>query len=448
MRIKIREFAYAWGKSMLVLLSNTVIMVPFLLFLSLNDGIAERSVLPFALYYTCRILGVFLIRAIKNTISSLELLILSLYTGLAGSVLAFIGPLNSWLYLPAGILIGLSASWLPTATVTLNHFQPNTEKKTSYPLLLLALIALFAGLTLSGTLGLSLSFGLYILFYAIALGYAYEAASKQVLTNKMKPETALYLSKKDLFIFTGLCLLLILLRAGRLLSSALAIGVSLLGFSFFFVFLIYKTRKEYRNYQIPLSLNVLTFLNGAVGNFLFLFGSLYVINIFGKGSENLLLYLPYALGMVFALATYKEITHLVPYMDNFILLGLGLGLLMMLVPSALSFSFFLLSYGHFLLNKWLNNQYFMALHIPEDHRILLKNTTQKKGSLIHQFFLIIFLLLLTEKQNNSKSFFLQLINPQSPHLSAAHIFYGLALLSIAGFLILIVSYFYLKRRKI
>lgn len=152
MRIKIREIAYDWGKSMLVVLSNTVIMVPFLLFLSLNDGITERSVLPFALYYTCRILGVFLVRAIKNTISSLELLILSLYTGLAGSVFAFIGPLNSWLYLPAGVLIGLSASWLPTATVTLNHFQPNTEKKTSYPLLLLALIALFAGLTLSGTL--------------------------------------------------------------------------------------------------------------------------------------------------------------------------------------------------------------------------------------------------------------------------------------------------------
>ena len=310
------------------------------------------------------------------------------------------------------------------------------------------MIALFAGLTLSGTLGLSLSFGLYILFYAIALGYAYEAVGKQVLTNRMKPEAALYLSKKDLFIFTGLCLLLILLRTGRLLSSALAIGVSLLGFSFFFVFLIYKTRKEYRNYQIPLSLNILTFLNGAIGNFLFLFGSLYVINIFGKGSENLLLYLPYALGMVIALATYKKITQLVPHMDNFILLGLVLGLLMTLVPSALSFSFFLLSYGHFLLNKWLNNQYFMALHIPEDHRILLKNTTQKKGSLIHQFFLIIFLLFLTEKQNNSKTFFLQLINPQSSHLSAAHIFYGLALLSIGGFLILIVSYFYLKRRKI
>ncbi|MFK4797043.1 hypothetical protein [Lactococcus petauri] len=92
MRIKIREIAYDWGKSMLVVLSNTVIMVPFLLFLSLNDGITERSVLPFALYYTCRILGVFLVRAIKNTISSLELLILSLYTGLAGSVFALLAP--------------------------------------------------------------------------------------------------------------------------------------------------------------------------------------------------------------------------------------------------------------------------------------------------------------------------------------------------------------------
>ncbi|WP_312682165.1 hypothetical protein [Lactococcus taiwanensis] len=217
---------------------------------------------------------------------------------------------------------------------------------------------------------------------------------------------------------------------------------------YLFLLLIYKTGKEYRNYQVPLPLNILTFLNGAVGNFLFLFGSLYVVNIFGKGSETLLLYVPYALGMVIALGTFGKLSKMVSKnFEHYILIGLFIGFIAMLFPAALSVGFFLLSYTHFLLNRWLNNQYFLENHIPEDQRILLKNTTQKKGSSIHQFFLVILMFIITEKQTTSQSLFLQLMNPQSAHLSASTIFHLMSEISIIGFLILIVSYFYLKYRK-
>ncbi|QSE76470.1 hypothetical protein JW886_08390 [Lactococcus taiwanensis] len=449
MKVKLHQIAYEFGKSTLLVLSNTVIMVPFLLFLGLSDGRTETSVLPFALYYACRILGVFLIRAIKNTISSLELLVAALSVGLLGSILALFGPLLPILYLFSGILIGLSASWLPSANVTLNHFQPNKEKKVYYPVVLVGLLALFWGLSLSGNAGVWLSFGVYTVFYIIALLYAREATLRQILINRTMPkESSVLFSKREFWIFTGLCLLLIVLRSGRLLDSALSINIALIGFCIFFLLLIYKTGKEYRNYQVPLPLNILTFLNGAVGNFLFLFGSLYVVNIFGKGSETLLLYVPYALGMVIALGSFGKLSKMVSKnFEHYILIGLFIGFIAMLFPAALSVGFFLLSYTHFLLNRWLNNQYFLENHIPEDQRILLKNTTQKKGSLIHQFFLVILMFIITEKQTTSQSLFLQLMNPQSAHLSASTIFHLMSEISIIGFLILIVSYFYLKYRK-
>lgn len=75
------------GNTALSLLSNTIIVVPYLLYIQLSDGHNLLTILPFVLFYTLRMTGIFLVRGINLSLTSLGLLKISLLLGLAGSLI-------------------------------------------------------------------------------------------------------------------------------------------------------------------------------------------------------------------------------------------------------------------------------------------------------------------------------------------------------------------------
>ncbi|EQC54528.1 hypothetical protein LLT6_14710 [Lactococcus cremoris subsp. cremoris TIFN6] len=58
------------GKSALLILSNTIIVLPFMIFIQIAKGTSLLALLPFLLFYTFRMTGIFFIRGIKTRINS------------------------------------------------------------------------------------------------------------------------------------------------------------------------------------------------------------------------------------------------------------------------------------------------------------------------------------------------------------------------------------------
>ncbi|KKW73475.1 hypothetical protein [Lactococcus cremoris] len=78
------------GKSALLILSNTIIVLPFMIFIQIAKGTSLLALLPFLLFYTFRMTGIFFIRGIKTRINSYSLLKISLYAGLLVAYLDFL----------------------------------------------------------------------------------------------------------------------------------------------------------------------------------------------------------------------------------------------------------------------------------------------------------------------------------------------------------------------
>ena len=107
---KIKQFGRNFTQTTPFILSNTVILIPYLLFLSLSDGNGWLSILPFTLFYTFRMTGLFLISSLRFGLDSYTLLMISLLMGGAGSLLGILGVIYFPLFYLSSILLGLSAS--------------------------------------------------------------------------------------------------------------------------------------------------------------------------------------------------------------------------------------------------------------------------------------------------------------------------------------------------
>ena len=92
---RIKKWLVTFAQTTPFLLSNTVIVIPYLLFLGLNDGKSWLTILPFTLFYTLRMTGIFLIRSIRLGLDSYTLLIGAL---LMGGVGAFAGVLGVYYF--------------------------------------------------------------------------------------------------------------------------------------------------------------------------------------------------------------------------------------------------------------------------------------------------------------------------------------------------------------
>lgn len=395
---KIKQFGRNFTQSTPFILANTVIFIPYLLFLNLSDGANWASILPFTLFYTFRMTGLFLIRSIRLGLDSYTLLMIALLMGGAGSLLGIFGVLYFPLFYLSSILLGFSAAWLLPANVTVNYhekrqgFTNMTGKKYIFALLLLVL--LFRSVELSGTTQIVVTLGLYTLFYIMAYHTISHYPRYELDFKEMK--TTIFVTK-EFVLFIVFFVLLFLLRNARLLVEPELFDLTIYVFLFLFVLAAFYLGRGKKNWQFPSWLNLMNFLSGMVGNFLFLFSTFYVGVLYGFDHLATYMYLPYIAGMVVAKLIGNRILRSFPYPPVIVqLIGLSLSLLILLIPTAFVIGLFFLSFCHAVISGWLNRVcYDTDTDIPMDQRVIIKFTTQNKGSVVHQFLLMGLLLVLT-----------------------------------------------------
>jgi hypothetical protein len=407
---RIKKWLVTFAQTTPFLLSNTVIVIPYLLFLGLNDGKSWLTILPFTLFYTLRMTGIFLIRSIRLGLDSYTLLIGALLMGGVGAFAGILGVYYFPFFYLSGSLLGLSASWLVPTNRTVNLHEKNlgftnmTRKKMPFALFLL--ILLLVVMEWSGTRKLIAAFGLYTLFYIMAYHTVTHYPRYSIDFKQMNAKVIAY---KELVLFLLFFLLLFLLRNARLLANIQLLDWAIYGFFVLFLGAVFYLGRGKKHWKLPSWLNVLTFLNGMLGNFVFLFGALYLGSLYGTEALIRYLYLPYLAGMILSmLLGNRMLQRFSPNAVLVLLGGLAFSLFVLLFPQSFVFGLFLLSFWQSLTSSWLNQRYAQEPSLAVDQRMIAKFTTQNKGSVTHQFVMMAFLVMMTNLFDRPLNILLQL----------------------------------------
>ena len=252
--------------------------------------------------------------------------------------------------MPAAGLLGISASWLPPADLMVRQKAKLTEQplKNDWKEALFYLLVLLFALRLPDDLqGIGL-FGSYFALFVLA------AKSSQTFNNLPKRPLMQrnQLFNKQFLLYFFFFLLLFGLRAARLIKSNALFEWAITGFLFLFALLLITLTKRSRWWKQPLHLNVLTFIRGVIGNFLFLFGSVYVTGRFGAQALSTHVYLPYALGLFGAMFLGGKLAHrLEKQLVPTYLLGLMAGVLLFSSDTLIPISLFVISFFNAGLNQ-------------------------------------------------------------------------------------------------
>lgn len=391
------------GNTMLNIISSTVVVLPFMIFLKWGSDHTFISILPFVIFYTFRTTGIFFIRGIKTKLNSYTLLKLAVYCGILGSIFGLLGVLCPQLTFIAGFFLGLSAAWLPMAKNTIQHYRLENTLTVSPSIGIMLLFFTLIGivLMLPGNDSFVIFFVLYGIMYFLILPTFADLEGYEVTTHDLEGYSYRYL-----ILFFVFFVLIFLLRSSRLLLNTMQFDYFVYGVFFFalctLLFSIFSRSKPHR--QVPRSLNYLTVLNGALGNYLFLFSSLYAAGFYGHSQLFTKFYLPYTIGIVVG----PRINHVLDTrVEPIALVGILSGLIMILFTPLFEIGILVLSIFKSIFNSWLTNIYRYQDYLPKDKRLWVKYTVQGIGSIIHQFILMIIgSLLIFKNQSSIKRFFM------------------------------------------
>ncbi len=120
---KLKRFGRNFTQTTPFILSNTVILIPYLLFLGITDSHNWLTILPFTLFYAFRMTGLFLVNSLRFGLDSYTLLMIALLMGGTGSLLGILGVFYFPLFYFSSVLLGLSAAWLVPANITVNFHE-------------------------------------------------------------------------------------------------------------------------------------------------------------------------------------------------------------------------------------------------------------------------------------------------------------------------------------
>ncbi len=390
---KLKRFGRNFTQTTPFILSNTVIFIPYLLFLGLTDSHNWLTILPFTLFYAFRMTGLFLVNSLRFGLDSYTLLMIALLIGGAGSLLGILGvfyfPLFYFpLFYFSSVLLGLSAAWLVPANTTVNFHEKtqgfiNMDGK-KYLFAAIWLFLLYQAIELPAPTQIAASFTIYTLFYVMAYHTVshyprYELDFKDIKRNLV--------ATRELVLFLIFFGLLFLLRNARLLFDERLFDLAIYGFLLLFILFVFVLGHQKKEWKLPSWLNLFTFLNGMLGNFLFLFSSFYVGILYGLEKLSIFMYLPYAAGLIAAKIVgpwiLKRLTWSPLAMQ---LLGLSSSLLVLLIPNGFAIGVFLLSFWHVVTGSWLNKEYYQTdTAIPMDRRIVVKKKEWKLPSWLNLF---------------------------------------------------------------
>lgn len=390
----IKNFLRQFTQTTPFVLSNTMIVIPYLLFMHLIDPRMSVTVLPFVLFYTFRVTGIFLIRGLYRSIDQYTLLMVALLVGGIGSFLTLMGALNFTFYLFGSLFLGVSAAWLPPANTSVNLFEKSkgfqSMSSRRYLVALIVLLPLFFGtmiaLPLQAVIVPSIVTLYFVCAYHTVKHYPHYEMDFKELTKHV-------FSFSELTWFILFFIALFLLRSGRLLFDESMLNGAIILFSGIFMFAVVIVHQVKDRWKLPLWQNALTFLNGMLGNFIFLFGAFYVAVYKGAASQGLYLFLPYLLGVIGSLVLAGKVRR--SFKNDLIvqLIGLTVGLLLLSVRVLFPLAIFVLTFFQKGTSSWLNRLYYQTESIDKQQRITAKYSTSNKGSITHQFILMFLMLI-------------------------------------------------------
>lgn len=420
------------------ILSNTIIFIPYFLFLSLSDGETMEKVLPFVLFYTFRMTGIFLLKSFKLALTSFNILIISILIGGAGCLIGMLGQFYFPTYLFSAVLLGLSASWLPAANTTVNYHEKQqgysalTGRK--YLFILVILGGLIASLMLTKELRIPLVLAEYALLYIAAYHTVTHYPDYEIDFNEVDQQV---ISIKEFFLFLFFFVLLLFIRSARLLLAPQLLDIGIIGFSALFLIAAWYLNQQRKIWRLPLWLNLMTFANGMCMNFLLLFGTFYVSLRLGIDRLTANLYVPYVLGIVGAAVVINCLYRLFPEVDPKIvhLGGFILALFLLFFRPLFPIGIFLLSCLISATGTFLNQQYYQEKILPQDQRIIAKYSTQTKGSVSHQLLLMSILWLLTKQAQLPAKTVLQITAHKTHNPMALQLVEHVHIISIVGLML-------------
>jgi hypothetical protein len=431
-------------------LANTIIFIPYFLFLSLNKGAVLEAVLPFVLFYTFRMTGIFLLKSFRLSLSSFTILIIAILLGGAGSLIGIMGQFYFPLYLISAVFVGLSASWLPAANTTVNFHEKQQGTalsiKNKYLYILLILGGLLASLALGNEWRIPLIFAEYTLLYVGAYHTVTHYADYVIDFNEVDQQT---ISIKELFLFFFFFILLLLIRSARLLFEPDLLTMAIIVFSVVFILAAWLFNRQWKNWQLPLWLNLLTFGNGMCMNFVFLFGTFYVALRFGAAYLVLRLYIPYILGVLAAALFMRLLYQLLPKFEPKVIHAGAyiISLFLLLFPSFFSLGVFFLSCSMNATSSFLNRVYYQETILPKESRIITKYSTQTKGSITHQLLLMSVLWLMVKEEHLPVQVVLQITAHQANSAIAIQLVEVIHLLSVSALLLFFGVVFFKSWKK-
>ena len=396
----IKRFLRQFTQTTPFVLANTMIVIPYLLFMHLIDSRLSVTVLPFVLFYTFRVTGIFLIRGLYRSIDQYTLLMVSLLAGGIGAFLTLIGALHFTFYLFGSIFLGLSAAWLPPANTSVNFFEKSkgfqTMSSRRYLVALIVLLPLFLGTTLTFPIQAVIVPSIVTLYFVCAYHTVKHYPHYEM---DFKELTKHVFSLSELVWFVLFFIALFLLRSGRLLFSESMLNNAIILFAGIFIAAIVVVNQVKNRWKLPLWQNALTFLNGMLGNFIFLFGAFYVAVYKGAASQGTYLFLPYLLGVISSLVLAGKVRQAFKNELLVQLVGLAAGLLVLSVRPLFPVAIFILTFFQKGTSAWLNRLYYQTDTIEAQQRLTAKYSTSNKGSITHQFILM-FLMLVTLQLKN------------------------------------------------
>ncbi|EOL50691.1 MULTISPECIES: hypothetical protein [Enterococcus] len=435
---KVKELARNFLQVAPFILSNTIIFIPYFLFLSLSDGTTMERILPFVLFYTFRMTGIFLLKSFKLALTSFNVLIISILLGGAGCLIGVLGQFYFPAYLFSAVLLGISASWLPAANTTVNYHEKRqgysalTGRK--YLFILLIFGGVIASLMLTKELRIPLVLGEYTLLYIAAYHTVTHYPDYEIDFNEVNQQV---ISVKEFFLFLFFFVLLLFIRSARLLFDPQLLDVGIIGFSILFLIAGWYLNSQRKIWKLPLWLNLLTFANGMCMNFLLLFGTFYVSLRLGIDRLTATLYVPYILGIIGSAFVIKFLYRLFPKVDPKIvhLSGFILSLFLLLFRPIFPVGIFLLSCFISATGNFLNQQYYQEEILPQDQRIITKYSTQTKGSVTHQLLLMSVLWLLAKQAQLPVKTVLQITAHRTHNPAALQLVEHVHVISIVGLML-------------
>lgn len=390
----VKHFLRQFTQTTPFVLSNTMIVIPYLLFMHLLDPRSSVTILPFVLFYTFRVTGIFLIRGLYRSIDQYTLLMVALLVGGVGSFLTLIGALNFTFYLFGSILLGLSAAWLPPANTSVNYFEKSkgfqTMSSRRYLAALIVLVPLFFGTTLVFPSQAVIVPSIVTLYYVCAYHTVKHYPHYEMDFKELSKQV---FSVSELVWFILFFIALFLLRSGRLLFDEVLLNDAIVLFAGIFMIAIVVVQQIKEHWKLPLWQNGLTFINGMFGNFIFLFGAFYIAVYKGTAAQGMYLFLPYLLGVISSLVLAGKVRS---YFKNDLvvqLAGLAAGLLLLSVRVLFPFAIFVLTFFQKGTSAWLNRLYYQTASIDPQQRLTAKYSTANKGSITHQFILMFLMLI-------------------------------------------------------